>query len=99
STHIERGANKLPAILRSPRPGNESIARPDLAAVARQRPLHAVEQPICHGLGGVEVLHQNDSSTSSVTIWGFTSMSGCTPRMRKACCTVSLNTGAATTPP
>ena len=84
-------------------PGNEAVAGRDLAAVgvqgagdARAQPLHG----LASGLQGVERRwHHSDSSTALATICGLTAMSGCTPIMRRVCCTTSLNTGAATAPP
>src|SRR6185369_17247691 len=81
------------------RPRNETIARTSLPAVTVQRPRDAAAQPAGGLLGAVEFQHQNDSSTASTTICGLTFMSGCTPSSRSVCCTVVLNTGAATSPP
>ena len=64
-----------------------------------QRAGDPAAQPLGGFLGTVEFEHQNDSSTACTTICGLTFMSGCTPSMRRVCCTVALNTGAATSPP
>jgi hypothetical protein len=80
-------------------PGNEAVAQADLAAVGVQHAGDAFAQPPGGLHGGVEFGHQNDSSTALATICGLTAMSGCTPIMRRVCCTTSLNTGPATVPP
>ena len=80
-------------------PCDEAIPRRDATAVGVQRAGDARAQPL-HSL--VEIGQGADhsgSSTTSATICGLTSMSGCTPIMRSVCCTTSLNTGAATAPP
>ena len=83
------------------RPGDEAVASLDAAAVAMELPPGRAH-PLCHPAGRftgvVQAFHQNDSSTPT-TICGLTFMSGCRPIMRRVCCTVVLNTGAATSPP
>jgi hypothetical protein len=80
------------------RPGNEAVTR------ANQR-LSVCKVPVtrarshCTASGQWSMGHHSDSSTPSATICGLTAMSGCTPIMRRVCCTTSLNTGAATRPP
>ena len=81
------------------RPGDERITGLDHSAVGTQLARHAGVQPLRSFGGAVQGLHQNDSSTDLATICGLTAMSGCTPNKRKVCCTVWLNTGAATSPP
>ena len=93
------GENDILAILRRTGPGHEGVAGPHAPAVALQRARALLAQPAAGGVGPIESRDHKDSSTACATIWGLTLMSGCSPRMRSACCTVSLNTGAATRPP
>ena len=93
------GAHELAAIGHRTRPGNEAVVTPDLAAVHRQRAVNVRAQPVGGLLRAVQLQHQKLSSTDLATICGLTAMSGSRPWMRKVCCTTSLNTGAATSPP
>ena len=96
---LQRRPNELPSIDGRPRPRNEAISGLNQTTVAVKISGHARTKPV-RGLGrGIELKHQNDSSTACTTIWGLTAMSGCTDIMRKVCCTTSLKTGAATAPP
>ena len=95
----QRAAHEFTPVGGRTRPRHKAIPLAQQAAVAQQAPRHALVQPAGDVARVGEGRVQNDSSTASVTIWGLTVMSGCTPRMRKVCCTVSLKTGAATKPP
>src|SRR5690606_33369391 len=88
--------HKPAAISGGTRPGDEAVTCSQLAAVAQQITSHTFVQPLGDLNGLLQALHQNDSSTASVTICGLTLISGCTPKTRRVCCTVSLNKGAAT---
>ena len=81
------------------RPSQKTIASANLTAVGAQCAGHLRLQPARGLLRCVQLQHQNVSSTGSVTTKGLTAMSGATPRTRSVCCTVWLNTGAATSPP
>ena len=95
----QRGLQVLASVGGGTGPGDEGIPRTDLAAVGAQIARDALAQPARHQDRVVQGRHQNDSSTALATICGLTAMSGCTPSRRSVCCTVSLKTGAATSPP
>src|SRR5207253_10528024 len=96
---LQRAVHELASIRRRTRPCDEAVARAHLAAVAVHLARHAGAQPVGCFAGRAQDLHQNDSSTACTWICGLTFMSGCTPSTRSVCCTVALNTGAATSPP
>ena len=94
-----------PGIVRSPRPRDKGFVRLQLAAIGLQTScLHALQPSgrfvwrLQAGHGGQQRAH-SDSCTASTTTPGCTDISGATPSKRKACCTTSLKTGAATAPP
>ena len=95
----ERRAHKLAPIGCGAGPGDKAVAPGQFSAVGAQAAGHAFAQPAGGLFSGVELRAQNDSSTAWVVICGLTLMSGCTPIMRRVCCTTSLKTGAAATPP
>ena len=99
SALFKRAGHVLAAIGGSARPCDESVTGPHLTAVRAQFARHALAQPLGRLNRGLELDHQNDSSTALTTTCGLTDMSGCTPSRRRVCCTVVLNTGAATSPP
>ena len=86
-------------------PGQEGIARADLAAVGAQPAGDARAQPLRRGVGMGQVQavrHQKLSLRRTALlamICGVTARSGGTPIRRSVCCTTWLNTGAATAPP
>ena len=94
-------------------PGDEGVAGVNRAAVGGQACGAARLQPAQRGGGvgqsgevcgghGFGQSHQKLSTSAGsfwVTICWRTSRSGCTPKVRRVCCTTSLNTGAATSPP
>ena len=96
---LQSRLHKLTAIRHTTRPSDETVPRTHTAAVGVQHTAHLAAQPVRGFLGAMQSFHQNDSFSNLVTTWGLTAMSGCTPIMRKVCCTVWLNTGAATSPP
>src|SRR5207253_7128964 len=95
----DRRGNVFAPVGRRAGPRDEAVTLLDVAAVAVERARDARVQPLRGFVGAAQVQHQNDSSAAFTTICGFTFMSGCTPIMRSVCCTVALNTGAATSPP
>ena len=80
-------------------PGKKSVTGLHASAVRGELRGHMGTQPTRGFDGRVQMLHQNDSASALATTCGLTAMSGCTSSMRKVCCTVWLNTGAATSPP
>ena len=85
-------------------PGDEGVAGTHAAAVGGERRGAAQHQPVhrCVGRGESHQRHQKLSTSAGIswaTICGLTSRSGCTPIIRRVCCTTWLNTGAATSPP
>ena len=87
------------AIAARTRPSQKAVTRTHLPAVAVQLCAATLVQPLRSLLGGVQSGHQNDSGSALAMTWGRTATSGWMPIMRRVCCTVWLNTGAATSPP
>ena len=91
---------KLTRIVCRTRPSDKTVVHLHFSVVRAKSARDAFAQPLGGLVRCVESLHQKDSfSSSCVTTIGLTAMSGCTRIMRKVCCTTSLNTGAATSPP
>ena len=99
---LQRGQHVHARIMGGAGPGHEQVARFQPAAVRLQTAAVRAQPGGGFGRGAQKGQHRGahrDSSGSSVMTPGRTDMSGCTPRMRRVCCTTSLNTGAAVRPP
>ena len=99
SACLQNGGHKATGVGGGTRPSQKAVTGLHLATVGAQGAQNAQTQPVGCLRGSDEDGVQNDSAAGLVTICGLTAMSGGTPIMRKVCCTVSANTGAATSPP
>jgi hypothetical protein len=103
---LERGGDEASGVVGRTGPGEQRVAAAEPSAVGDERAGAACLQPGAGGLGRGEPLQPGAHWKLSVaagrsrrTMPCFTSRSGATPRMRIACVTTSLKTGAATAPP